>query len=285
MVTLFKARGLLREIEDGTLHLMPAAAEHLVSRSPWFIGPYYASLKDRRGALDLLEVLRTGRPIFWGGRQEKKDDWHGAMADGDYARRFTSAMDCRGVFLAQAAAKKLDLAHTRRLLDIAGGSGIYACSFVAHHPHLHAAVLEKPPVDSIARTMIRDRGYASRIDVIAGDMMTEPLPPGFDAHLWSNVLHDWDVPEVKQLLAASAAALPAGGLVIIHDAWLNPAKDGPLHVAGYSVTLAHATQGRCYSTAEMTAWLLEAGFSAVHHFDTAAARGIMTARKNGETIR
>src|SRR4029450_8318275 len=27
MVTLFKARGLLREIEDGTLHLMPAAAE------------------------------------------------------------------------------------------------------------------------------------------------------------------------------------------------------------------------------------------------------------------
>lgn len=31
-----------------------------------------------------------------------------------------------------------------------------------------------------------------RIDVITGDMFAEPLPAGFDVHLYSHVLHDWD---------------------------------------------------------------------------------------------
>jgi hypothetical protein len=28
--------------------------------------------------------------------------------------------------------------------------------------------------------------------VITGDMFTDPLPDGYDVHLYSQVLHDWD---------------------------------------------------------------------------------------------
>jgi hypothetical protein len=35
-------------------------------------------------------------------------------------------------------------------------------------------------------------------------------------HLLSNVLHDWDVPEVRAILKRSAESLAPGGLVIIH---------------------------------------------------------------------
>ncbi len=279
MLTLFKARDLLTGPADGPFALSPTAAEHLVAGSPWFLGPYYASLQHRQGVQDLLHVLRTGQAVFWGGKQEKKEDWHAAMIDDEYAAVFTAGMDCRGVHLAQAAAKKADLTGITRLLDIAGGSGIYACSFCAHHPHLTAAVLEQPPVDQIAAKMIERRGYGDRVSVVPGDIMTAPLPAGFDAHLWSNVLHDWDEPEVRRLLAASAAALAPGSLLLIHDAFLNDEKSGPLHVAEYSVVLAHATQGRCYSTAEMRTWLAEAGFKDFTHTDTAAARGLMTARR------
>ena len=275
---LLKARGLVVE-NGGRLHLTPVAREHCVATSPFFIGPYYASLKDRQGALDLLHVLRTGRPVLWGGKQEKKDDWHAAMLDDDFARKFTAAMDCRGIFLGQALARALDLTGVSTLLDIAGGSGIYACSLCAHHPSLAAAVLEQPPVDAIALKMIAERGFSGRVRVIAADMMADPLPAGFDAHLWSNVLHDWDVPEVKKLIAASAAALPSGGLFIMHDCFLNDGKDGPLHAAEYSVTLAHATQGRCYSPVEIGDWLTECGFGPAICVPTAAARGVLTARK------
>jgi len=97
--------------------------------------------------------------------------------------------------------------------------------------------------------------------------------------LISNVLHDWDVPVVTALLNKSFAALPPGGLVVIHDAFLNATKTGPLHVAEYSVLLVHASEGRCYSTAEMETYLEAAGFAQPRYTEGAAARGIMTARK------
>ena len=96
-------------------------------------------------------------------------------------------------------------------------------------------------------------------------------------HLYSNVLHDWDEPVVRQLIAKSFDALPPGGLIVIHDAFLNAAKDGPLHVAEYSVLLMHSSEGRCYSTREMEQYLTDAGFGETTYRDTAAARGVMTA--------
>jgi predicted O-methyltransferase YrrM len=277
MLTLLAAMGLIEE-KDGRFRPTETAREHLVKGSPWFLGPYFASLKERPISLDLLQVLRTGKPANWGGRNDT-NDWHKAMETGDFAASFTAAMDCRGVYLAQAVANAIDLARHRHLLDIAGGSGIYACSLVAHWPHLRATVLEKPPVHDIAAAAVADRGYSDRVSIIAGDMLASQLPAIADVHLFSNVLHDWDEPVVRDLLRKSFAALPAGGLVIVHDAYLNARKTGPLHVAEYSVMLLHACEGRCYSSAEMESYLTDAGFTNVVHAAGAAARGIIAGTK------
>src|SRR5215831_18222262 len=169
MLTLFASMGLV-EAREGTFHLTPLAREHLVATSPWFLGPYYESLRNRPIALDLLNVLRSGKPANWSS-QKDGSDWHTSMEREAFAAQFTAAMDCRGVYLAQAVAKALDLSDRRRLLDIAGGSGIYACSLVAHHPALAATVFEKPPVDGIAARAIAARGAAERVRVAAGDML------------------------------------------------------------------------------------------------------------------
>ena len=128
-------------------------------------------------------------------------------------------------------------------------------------------MLEKPPVDRIAAAAIAKRGVSDRVSVIAQDMLADPLPGFADVHLFSNVLHDWDVPVVTGLLDKSFTALPPGGLVVVHDAFLNAAKTGPLHVAEYSVLLMHASEGRCYSTAEMEGYLGGAGFVDPHYIE------------------
>jgi hypothetical protein len=230
MLTLFAAMGLVEERQH-VFYLTPLAKEHLVKTSPWFLGPYYESLKNRPVALDLLRVLRTGKPASWGSQKDEKD-WHKAMETEAFATQFTAAMDCRGVYLAQAVAKSIDLSRRRRVLDVAGGSGVYACSLVTHHPHLSATVFEKPPVDGIAT-----------------------------------------------LIGRSFEALPPGGLIVVHDAFLNAAKNGPLHVAEYSVLLMHSSEGQCYSVREMAHYLTDVGFCDVAYRDTAAARGVMTATK------
>jgi 3-hydroxy-5-methyl-1-naphthoate 3-O-methyltransferase len=283
LLTLLQARQLIEatRTQDRGFTLTPMAAQFLTSDAGYSLRPYYAMLKDRPGVKDLLHVLRTNEPVFWGGKQTQKDDWHQAMLNPDYARSFTAAMDCRGIHLAQAMSRALPdvgFQAVSSVLDIAGGSGIYACSLAAHFPQMKAAVLELPPVDRVASQLIAERGMAGQVSVIAGDMMNEPLPGGFEAHLWSNVLHDWDVPEVLQLIQASAQALAPGAWLVIHDAFLNDDNSGPLHAAEYSVTLAYATRGRCYGTQEMSEWLTAAGFHSIDYRPTLAARGIMVAR-------
>ena len=279
MLTLFAAMGLVEE-RQRVFHVTSSAREHLVKGSPWFLEPYFGSLKDRPVALDLLEVLRTGKPANWGSQPtDKNKDWHKSMETEEFATQFTAAMDCRGVYLAQAIAKSMDLSGYRHLLDVAGGSGVYACSFVTHYPHLTASVLEKPPVDRIAGGAIAKRGLTGKVGVVAADMLTGPFPSDADVHLFSNVLHDWDEPVVRQLLSKSFQAMAPGGLVMVHDAFLNADKNGPLHVAEYSVLLMHASEGRCYSVAEMEQYLRDAGYQDVTYVAAAAARGVMAGKK------
>lgn len=277
MLTLFCARGFIRR--RGELYeVTPVAREFLILGAPFFVGPYYATLHDRPVARDYVHVLRTGRPANWSSSRDTKP-WPEAMLTTEFAASFTAAMDARGAYLGAVLADQLDLGGHRRVLDVAGGSGIYACALTARHPHLEATVFERPPVDAVARTLIAHRGCSTRVGVMAGDMFHTPLPDGHDVHLFSNVLHDWDVGPVRQLLAASFAALPPGGLLLIHDMHLDADKQGPVPVAEYSALLMNVTDGRCYSVGELGAWLQDCGFEVLEHRPTAVDRSVLSARK------
>jgi predicted O-methyltransferase YrrM len=278
MLTLFTAMGHLQN-DGGMFSLTELAREHLVKSSPWFIGPYFASVKERPVCQDILAVLRTGKPANWASLKNEKE-WAKAMEGEAFANKFTAAMDCRDAYLGPAMAQKLDCSTQHRFLDIVGGFGIYSCALVARHPHLRGSVLERPPVDRIARQSLAARGFADRVSIVVGDMFAEALPSGFDLHLFSNVLHDWDEERVKHLLGKSFAALAPGGLIVVHDAHINGHKTGPLAVAAYSALLMTITEGKCYSENEMADFLREAGFRDVNHTATAADRSVMTARKD-----
>ena len=136
-------------------------------------------------------------------------------------------------------------------------------------------------IAGISREAIARRGFAGRVSVIARDMFQEPFPTGCDVHLFSNVLHDWDERVVKRLLKKSFDSLLPGGMIVIHDMHINADKTGPLPVAAYSALLMNITEGKCYSTAEMKAYLGAAGFRDAAYFPTAADRSVMTARRRG----
>jgi hypothetical protein len=190
-------------------------------------------------------------------------------------------MDARAAFLGPLLAEALRDIPARRLLDVGGSSGAYASAIVDARPGLHATVFERPPVDSAARTLLAERGYADRIHVASGDMFADPLPAGHDLHLFSHVLHDWGEEQVGALLAASFAALPPGGCLVDHDTHIDEGKTGPLPVAEYSVLLMHSTPGKCWSVGELAAMLTDAGFADVEQRPTAADRTALIAHKYG----
>ena len=276
LLTLCAAMGLVTQA-GGVFHLGQRAREHLVDDSPWSLRPYYNTLKSRPQTREFFEVLKTGKPAHWGSSHSAS--WAKAMESDDFADEFTAAMDCRGVLLAPAMARKLDLSSHSALLDVAGGSGIYACAMTTLHPHLRASVFERPPVDRIARRWIEKRGCAEHVSVLAGDMFEGEFPRGFDLILLSNVLHDWDDPVAAQLVAKAASALEPGGKLLIHDAFLDAEKRGPLPVAQYSALLMHSTEGRCFSVGEIREWLQQNGLEWRGQHATAVDRSVIIAEK------
>lgn len=277
MMTLLKSLELIEE-RSGLFHLTQLAREHLLPDSQWYVAPYYAGMKDRPVARDFLEVLRTGKPANWTSLRDEKA-WAAAMEHETFAKDFTAAMDSRGVYLGQALARATSLTGRTCLLDVAGGSGIYSCCLAAANPELSAVILEKAPVDAIAKASVEKRGFGERITVHAGDMFRDAWPVGADVHLLSNVLHDWDEPELRTLLKRSFESLTPGGVLLIHDMHLNDAKTGPLPVAQYSSLLMCITEGKCYARSELEPMLLEAGFHSVEIRPCAADRSVMTAKK------
>jgi len=279
LLTLCRANGFITTDAAGRTSLTRLAQEHLVKGSPWFLGPYYEPIRDTPIVQGFLRVLRTGKPANWQAKAEA-EDWHESMLDPDFAKGFTELMNCRGYLFGQALARALTplLGGRTRLLDVGGGSGIYSSTLVAAHPQLSGVVLEQAPVDAITRREVAQHGLADRIEVLTGDMFADPWPAA-DVILLSNVLHDWDFPEVRLLLKKAAGNLPSGGLLVIHEAFIHNDKAGPLAVAEYSALLMNITQGKCYSPGEYGAVLEPLGMVPGPCHDTVADRGFMTAVK------
>lgn len=273
--------------------ITPLAQTHLTAGSPFDLRPYFASLAERPTCRELAEVLRTGKPAAWATAAGVTgpdallrgtvgpQDWSARLDETGFAARITAAMDARGALLGPALAAALDDLPVHRVLDVGGSSGIYACALLDRRPDTNAAVFERSPIDSAARTLLTDRGYGERVEVLSGDMFHQPLPPGYDLHLYSHVLHDWDIDQVTHLMVSSYASLPPGGWWVDHDTHVDADKRGPLPVAEYSVLLMHSTPGKCYSVAEIGDMVQQVGFTDVRHRPTVGDRSAIIARKPG----
>jgi 2-polyprenyl-3-methyl-5-hydroxy-6-metoxy-1,4-benzoquinol methylase len=204
------------------------------------------------------------------------------MEDQARARRLTLGLAGRARNVAPVLASRLPLPGSQRLLDVGGGTGIYSVELLKANAGLRAAVWDRPEVLKVAREFAAGSGVEDRLELVpGGDMFADPVPPGepFDVVLLSNVLHDWDVPECRKLVRKCAAALSPGGMVAIHDVFLNDALDGPLPVALYSAALFSVTEGRAYSAAEYGAFLREAGLTPQPVIPTLVHCGALVARK------
>lgn len=264
LVTALRAAGLIAADAAGRLAPTPLAAEHLLPGARLDVSGYILLAAESPGVLAMVERLRTNRPA--GHRPDDRraafiyrEGLESAMEEEAAARHLSLALAGRAKNVAPWLAERVPLDDARLLVDVGGGTGIYSIALVLRHPKLRAIVWDRPEVLKVAREMAEQYGVADRVETLAGDMFSDPLPSGVDVCLLSNILHDWDVPECRKLVGRCAAALPAGGKLIVHDVLLNDALDGPLPVALYSAALFSATEGRAYSAAEFSGWFHDAG--------------------------
>jgi hypothetical protein len=262
LVTALKAFGLLQR-GAAALELTDVARDHLVPGRPFDVSGYVGLSADSPGVLALVERLRANAPA-----KAKQDDAGtafiyregiaSAMDEDAAARRLTLSLAGRARIVAPVLAERKPLPDATMLLDVGGGSGLYSIAYLQRHPQLRAIIWDRPAVLRVAAELAAAHGVADRCQCLPGDMFHDPVPKA-DVILLSNVLHDWDVPQCRELIRRSATALLKGGPLLIHDVFLDDGLDGPLPIALYSAALFCLTEGRAYSAAEYRSWLLEAG--------------------------
>src|SRR5580658_5553388 len=77
MLTLLTAMRLLQN-NGGKFSLTTMAREYLLPSSPCFMGPYFATAKERPVCRDILAVLRTDQPSNFASLRDEKQ-WSKAM--------------------------------------------------------------------------------------------------------------------------------------------------------------------------------------------------------------
>lgn len=266
LLVAMRAMGLLSADAQGLVALTDLAREHLIPGGRFDVSDYVSQAKESEAVRDMVERLRTNKPA--GAKPQEqgvafiyREGMPSAMEREAAARRLTLALAGRAKNVAPVLAAKVPLENAKLLLDVGGGTGIYSIACLKRYPQLRAIIWDRPQVLKVAREFAEAAGVLDRLQLEAGDMFADPVPQGCDVMLVSNILHDWDVPECRTLIARLTLALPLGGRLLIHDALLNDALDGPLPVALYSANLFCVTEGRCYSAAEYRSWLTVAGLT------------------------
>jgi SAM-dependent methyltransferase len=171
-----------------------------------------------------------------------------------------------------------ELPPASRVLDIGGGTGSWAIALADADPELTATVFELPEVAAAANERLRASGLSARIDALAGDLLADDLPRGYNAFLLANVVH-YFTPETNQtILRKIRAATEPGTRLLLADFWTDPTHTQPLPAALMAGEFAiHVNDGDVYSVEESTAWLACTGWTVTAHMPLAGPITLVTA--------
>lgn len=229
----------------------------LVKGEPGYIGyiiMHHFHLMDAWARMP--EAVLSGEPV------EKR-------AHGEDIERESFLM---GMFnLAMAIAPEItaavNLEGKRYLLDLGGGPGTHAIHFCLANPGLRATVYDRQATAPFAEKITTRFGVADRIDFLAGDFNTDPLGGPYDAAWLSQILHSNSPEECEALINKSVNALEPGGLILVHDFFLNDTMDGPPFPALFSLNMLLSNHGRSYSAKEVGAMMSRAGARDIHRLE------------------
>lgn len=267
---------------DGIWHLTELSRQHLLPSAPFAVAGYVGLAADAPEVKEMVERLRTNKPAGAGEEEGAAfifgEGIESAMERDASARWLTLALAGRAKNVAPYLASAIDLSSAEHLVDVGGGTGIYAIACLQKFANLKATVFDSPEVLKVAKEMAQAYGVEDRLTLVAGDMFSDSLPHG-DVYLLSNILHDWDEPECLSLCQKIAGVLPTGGRLLIHDVFLQDDLQGPLPISLYSAALFTLTQGRAYSQKEYHDWLQTAGLTSVPAIPTHIHCGVIVGKK------
>jgi ubiquinone/menaquinone biosynthesis C-methylase UbiE len=246
------AIGLL-EKRDGKYSLAQGVAPVLTAggaQSMLAMGQHQANCL--RSWADLARVVKLGRP------HRKEPSVRGDTAD--YAS-FIEAMDNVSRITAPPLVKELPKLKFTHLLDVGGASGTWTIAFLNRYPEARATLFDLPKVIPQATQRLTEADLLSRVRLVGGDFMVDPLPPGADMAWVSAIIHQMSREDCRKLFASVFKALSPGGQILIRDHVMSEDRTQPASGALFAINMLVNTEtGGTYTMREISDDLKAVGF-------------------------
>ncbi len=183
----------------------------------------------------------------------------GDISDED-AARYSDLMAQSQELVAQDTLRMVPLRGVRCLMDVGGGSGVFADHVARKYRDIELRVFDLPEVVPRAERLLARDGLADRVACVGGSFRTGAVPTGADAISLIRVLYDHDDGTVSDLLGKVFAALPPGGRLIVSEPMSGGARPDPVGDVYFAFyTMAMGT-GRVRSAARIAGMCRAAGF-------------------------
>ena len=176
---------------------------------------YFGSASNVQAWADLDRTLASGEPAFPRVHGMSVWDWFAAHPEEEQV--FAGAMATLTELFGAGVAAAYPFGEVERLCDVGGGIGTLLASVLARHPHLAGVLFDSPEVIAAAGAFLAERGVAERVERIGGSFFAT-VPPGCDAYLLKNILHDWDDERAARILANCRRAMQPGHRLLVVDA-------------------------------------------------------------------
>lgn len=223
LLAALTALGLVVKTE-GSYSNAPATQRYLVKGSSAFVGDYYRLQIDKLvlpGVIGLTDGMR-GHP---------RESMREMLADPDSAALFSDAQHQGSMGPALLLSRRVDLAGSSTMLDVAGGSGAFSIVLCKKYAGLSSTIIDFPSVIEVARRYIEAAQLSSRIALIGGDALETTWPKTQDVVLMSYLLSAVGEREIPVLIDRAWEALRPGGHLVLHDFMLAADGDGPREAA------------------------------------------------------
>jgi hypothetical protein len=186
----------------------------------------------------------------------------------------------RNLAACAAAVRTGEFAHAHRIVDIAGGSGVFAIPLLLEYPHKRVVLTELPRALPNIRPILAAHGVDDRVELRAMDAFHFPWDiPACDGIFMGNFAHGFSDEWVVRIFREAFDRLPDGGSIWLHEALWNDNREGPLITALWHASMKSAGQGGQRTAREWMSLLSKAGFVETRVVSTQSAFGLVVARK------
>ena len=174
------------------------------------------------------------------------------------AALFNDAMTTFSRRSAPAIAEAYDFGRFHKIVDIAGGHGLLLTTVLQKYPQTHGVLFDLPQVIEGGRKLIAEAGLSARCEAVAGDFF-QSVPAGADCYMMKHIIHDWDEPEARTILANCRKGIAPGGGLLLVEMVITPGND-PAFGKLLDLEMLVIPGGRERTEAEYAELLGSAGF-------------------------